>query len=266
MKKFGSTALAAILLSSLITACGGGGGGGDTAGNLTQSPPPPPPPAATAEGVYGGTLTGSIGTHFQALVLENGEFWSMYGQDSGSIFTVYGFVQGTGTSNNGTYTVSNAKDFGVDPPLSGTLTATYDSSAKTISGSASSASGSVQFSGGPIVDSLYNYDRAASLSDISGRWDTVSSFGGSVSVDVAANGSVTMAEGACSGSGSITPRPSGKNVFNVSITFGPAPCVLPGQTLKGIAVVYPLSTGQTQLVAAGTNASRTVGVAVFGIR
>lgn len=232
-------------------------------GNLTQ---PPPPPATTAEGVYGGALTGSTASDFQALILENGEFWSLYGQDSGSIFSVYGFVQGMGASSNGAFTASDVKDFGFNPPLSGTLSATYNSSAKTISGTVSSASGSVQFSGGPISGSQYNYDRAASLSNISGNWNTVSSSGGSVSVNVSANGSVTTAEGGCSGSGSITPRSSGKNVFNVSLTFGASPCVLPGQTVTGIAIVYPLSTGQTQLIAAVTNASRTAGVAVFGIR
>lgn len=138
--------------------------------------------------------------------------------------------------------------------------------AKTISGTVTSAGGSVQFSGGPIPGSLYNYNSAASPSAIAGNWATLSFSGGSVSVNVSANGSVTTMEGGCSGSGSIAPRPSGKNVFNVSLTFGASPCVLPGQTVTGIAVVYPLPTGQTQLIAAVVNSSRTAGIAVFGIR
>jgi len=41
---------------------------------------------------------------------------------------------------------------------------------------------------------------------------------------------------------------------------------MPNQTATGIAVAYPLSTGQTQMIAAVTNPSRTVGIAAFGIR
>ena len=40
----------------------------------------------------------------------------------------------------------------------------------------------------------------------------------------------------CNFAGTVLPRPSGKNVFNVSLTFGPAPCALPGQAAAGIAV------------------------------
>lgn len=264
MKKSTVTPVTMILLSAFITACGGGGGDGDVGAGGTQQSPPPPAP--TAEGVYGGTLTGSVAANFEALVLENGDFWAIYGQDSGSIFSVYGFIQGQGTSNNGSFTAASVKDFGFVPPPTGTLTSTYNSTAKTISGTVTYTSGTVQFSGGPIPGSLYDYNAAASLSAISGSWATVSTSGGSVMVNVSANGAVTTSEGGCSGSGTITPRASGKNVFNVSLTFGAAPCVLPGQTVTGIAIVYPLSTGQTQLIGAVTNSSRTAGVAIFGIR
>jgi hypothetical protein len=36
--------------------------------------------------------------------------------------------------------------------------------------------------------------------------------------------------------------------------------------MTGIAIVYALATGQTQLIAAVTDSSRTVGIAIFGIR
>ena len=41
---------------------------------------------------------------------------------------------------------------------------------------------------------------------------------------------------------------------------------MPNQTATGIAVAYPLSTGQIQVIAAATNSARTVGIAVFGVR
>lgn len=260
MRKSGVTVLGAMLLPVFIAGCGGGGG--DDGG----SNPTPPAPAPTAEGVYGGTLTGSTGSAFEALILESGEIWALYGDDAGSIFQVYGFIQGQGTSNNGSFTASDVRDFGYFPPVSGTLTATYNSTAKTISGSASADGMTVQFSGGPIPGSLYNYNAPASLSAVAGSWQVVSTTAESISINVTASGSVTTSGSGCTSTGSITPRPSGKNVFNVSLTFGPAPCVLPNATARGIAVAYPLSTGQTQLIAAVTDSSRTFGVAVFGIR
>jgi hypothetical protein len=235
-------------------------GGASQSVTVTVTPPP------TAEGVYGGTLTGGTYSDFQALVLENGDFWSLYGNDTGSIFYVYGFVQGSGASSNGSFTSSNIRDYGFYPALSGTLASTYNSSAKTISGTLSAQGGTVQFSGGPVPGSLYDYNTAATLSSVSGNWSAMSSTGGSVSINIAANGSLTTSESGCTGAGSISPRPSGKNVFNVSVTFGPAPCLLPNQTATGIAIAYPLPTGQKQFVAALASASRTAGIAVFGIR
>jgi hypothetical protein len=201
------------------------------------------------------------------LILENGEFWSIYGQDSGSIFTVFGFVEGTGTSSNGTsFTASDVKDFGYVPPLAATLSATYDSTAKTMNGTIAEGNGNVTFSGGPIAGSLYDYNTAANLSAIAGQWAVGSSLGGTLSVTVATDGTVTTSQGGCTGTGSVTTRPSGKNVFNITLTNGPAPCAAPNQTMTGIAIVHPLSTGQTQLIAAATDSTRTTGIAIFGIR
>jgi hypothetical protein len=42
---------------------------------------------------------------------------------------------------------------------------------------------------------------------------------------------------------SVTPQPSGKNVFNVPLNFGVSPCALPGQTASGVGVSYPLASG-----------------------
>jgi hypothetical protein len=244
------------LLASAIAlaACGGGGGDAGSSG-------------PSAEGVYGGTLTGSTSSAFQLLVLENGEFWAMYGIRTSNAFGVAGFLQGSGVSNNGSFTSSNTKDFGFVPAVSGTTNASYNATAKTISGTVTSAAGTVGFSGGPIAGSLYNYDTGALLTTVSGTWSTTSLTGETVSINIASTGTFTAATSlGCGFSGTVTPRSSGKNVFNVALTFGAAPCALPGQVASGIAVAYPLATGQTQLLVAVTDSSRTVGTAVFGVR
>jgi hypothetical protein len=52
----------------------------------------------------------------------------------------------------------------------------------------------------------------------------------------------------CHYSGFVTPRPSGKNVYNVSLTFAGAPCILAGQQVSGVAVVYAIDLYTMQLV------------------
>jgi hypothetical protein len=247
----------ALASSMLVAACGGGGG--DSAAT--------PAPSTSAEGVYGGALSGSTSSAFNLLVLENGEFWSLYGVQTSTVFGVAGFAQGTGTSTNSSFSSSNAKDFGFAPALAGSLTATYNAIAKTITGTVTAGTGTVGFSGGPIAGSLYNYDTAASLTTIAGAWTTTSITGETVAINVAANGAYTAAgSSGCTFSGTVTPRASGKNVFNVSLTFGAAPCALSGQSGTGIAIAYPLTGGLTQLLIAATDSTRTYGAGVFGTR
>ena len=256
MKKNKSeTKLALIACAAALSACGGGGGSDN------------PAAIAAAEGVYGGTLTGSTYPAFELLVLENGDFWSMYGIQGSSGFSVAGFVQGTGISNNGTFTAAQSKDFGYSPALAVSTNASYDPTAKTISGTLTAATGAVRFSGGPIAGSLYNYNTAATQSTVAGAWSATSLSGERVALTVSAGGAFTATSSAgCGFSGSVTPRASGKNVFNVALTFGASPCALPGQTATGIALAYPLASGQTQLVVAVTDATRTYGSGLIASR
>ena len=243
-----------ILFASALVGCGGGGSSSND-------------PGPTAEGVYGGTLTGSSSSAFQMLVLEDGDFWTLYGVQTTTAFGVAGFVQGSGTSSGGTFTSSSAKDFGFTPALAGTASASFDATAKTIAGTVSSSGRSVGFNGGPIAGSLYNYAAPALLSTISGAWSLTTLANEGVALTVASTGAFTARTSlGCTFSGSFVPRPSGKNVFNVSLTFGPSPCALAGQPASGIAINYPLASGRSQLVIAGVDAARNIGTAAFGTR
>lgn len=248
----------ALVSAIALSGCGGGGGGGDS-GTPSASP--------SAEGVYGGTLSGSTSSAFQLLVLENGDFWSMYGTKSPTVFGVDGFVQGSGISSNGSFTSANAKDFGFSPAVAVSTSATYSAAAKTISGSLSANAGTVTFSGGPIAGSLYDYNIAASLNTVAGSWTTTSPTGETVALSITSTGTFTATSSlGCKFNGTVAPRASGKNVFTVSLTFGGAPCALAGQTATGIAVAYPLSSGLTQLLVSVVDSTRTYGTTAFGTR
>jgi hypothetical protein len=267
MKHVGQASLATVIALTLV-ACGGGdaGTGSTSTGGTTNSGGTTS--TATAEGVYAGTASGGTGSSFEAVILENGDVWSLYGLNSGSTFYVYGFIQGNGSSSNGAFTANTIKDFGATPALTGSLAATYSATAKTLNGTVSYTNGvKATFSGGPITGASYDYNAAPSLTAVAGHWTLTSLQGDGVSLNVNSNGTfTTLSTGGCTGSGSFTPRSSGKNILNISITFGPYPCALPNQSASGIAITYPLSTGQTQLIAAVTDSAHTLGTAVFGVR
>ena len=64
----------------------------------------------------------------------------------------------------------------------------------------------------------------------------------------------------------MTPRPGGKNVYNVTLTFGAAPCALAGQSGSGIAIASPITGGRTQLVVAAIDSTKQYGAVAFGTR
>lgn len=249
-------ATCALAVGAFVSACGGGGGSSDA----------PTASASEVEGVYGGTLTGGAYPEFQLLVLPDGQYWSLYGRTTGGQFLVAGFLQGTGTTSNGTFSSGNAKDFGQYPATSGTISANYNTTTQTISGTSSSTGGNVTFNGGPIAGSLYNYKTTANLNALAGNWTGSNTGGETVNLTVSSSGSITATtSGGCNSTGSATPRPDARNVFTVAMLQGNG-CAFQGQTIRGIVLVYPLASGRTQLVGAVIDDARTAGVAVFANR
>lgn len=254
-----SSKLLIVLATATLAACGGGGG--DDSEGL------PTTPAATAEGAYGGTLAGDTANNtFSAVVLENGDVWAIYGTALPSgVLAVTGFLQGSGNSTDSRYTSSDLRDFGFEPPVTGTANAEFNASANTMSGSFQFGSNTVRFAGGPI-NGGYDYAAAAQLTQVSGAWSLNALSGEGINIMVGGDGSFTGQSAlGCAISGKLTPRASGKNVFDVTLQFGPAPCAVPNQSAAGIALSYPIS-GRQQLIFAGTDSSRRYGTAGIGIR
>jgi hypothetical protein len=262
IQRMTARAMAAASLVA-VAACGGGGGGGDATppsggqGN-TASP---------AQGVYGGPLTGARIGSFQAIVLDDATFWVIYGFQLVGSFQAQGFVQGTGAFSTSSFTATNVRDFGVYPAAAGSASGTFDTAAKTITGTTAMPSGTVGFSGGPIAGSSYNYTTPALLSAVVGNWTIGLNTGESAALSVSAAGAVVVqSSGGCRSTGTVAPRASGKNVFDVALTFGGAPCLLPGVAMTGVAVAYPMANGRTQLLAAAHDAARTAGFLAAGVR
>lgn len=193
---------------------------------------------ASAEGAYEGTLTGGTSDAFQLIILENGD----------------------------RFTSGDARDFGTVPSTSGSIASTFVEG-RSIEGTVSASGRTISFSGEASPEGSYDYNAPATLETITGDWDLFGLDGSRVAVSIGANGTFASASAGCSFSGAFAPRASGKNVFDVTVTFGPAPCDLPGQTATGIGISsLPTGTGTNQLIVGLVDASRQLGIMLFGNR
>lgn len=215
---------------------------------------------SSAAGVYDLNLSNG---YYMTTLLEDGQFWGLYGRSDGYI---YGMIQGNGVLSNTTLSSSNVKDFYYTGSVSsGSVSASFGSEGN-IGGTLMSSSGSKTFTGAKAAASSYDYNSPAALPDVAGSWSLASLQGQSASMTIGANGAFSGLSSGCSFGGAITPRPSGKNVFNVTLVFGGSPCALPRQSATGIAVSYLLSNGSRQLIMVGVDTSRNNGTALFGVR
>lgn len=210
-----------------------------------------------AQGMYAGKFT--VGTQqLNALVLEEGQYWGFYGAANARGYAPTGFVQGMGSASAGVFNVTDLKDFNPNPAVQGGLSANY-SSLISLNGTIAISGSSLPFTGAGIADAIYRYNTPASLADIQGSQRLAGPLGHHV-MEVSADGSFSATTAQCNYSGKFTPRATGKNVFDVSWTFGAGTCALQGQSATGVAFSYaPQAGGSRSLVLAATNAARTAG-------
>lgn len=253
MKKSFLPLAAALCFLAGLSACGGGG----DSGGATVTPAAA---SVVPEGVYEGAISS---LNFELVVLEDGTTWVLTGvRDSAGTLMVSSMSQGKGFATGASFNVADLKSFSSTGAVTtSTITATFAlngsfTGAETVNGA------STPFFGAPMAISEFNYSTPAIQSAISGAWNFTSMDGSSDQINVSNSGAFSVSKNGCTTSGSITPRPSGKNVYNVSLVAGPAPCPRPGFSASGIAIVS--KTGQ--LVVAVTNGDRTAGDASFGSR
>ncbi|WP_296162499.1 hypothetical protein [Rhodoferax sp.] len=232
-----------------MSACGGGGGDGTTT----------TPTTASAEGFWSGTT--SNGTQASLAILENGETWGLYGNSSSVKGAVYGMTSTSGTTLSGSGTGFNF--------------VTRTSGSGTFTGSVSTK-GTINFnvSDGTQFTGTYDtsYDQPASLANLAGSYTgwavtgTTSPQTTTVVVDVNGNISSSFVSGSltCTTSGTATPRASGKNIYNLQLTFTGNFCALgSGTVVTGVATYDSVNR---QLIAMGLNSAKSDGLIFLGTR
>jgi len=215
-------------------------------------------PNQSGEGLWTGTL--NSGYVVNALILENGEYYTTIGQTSGNNFLVSAFDYGNyitvgnvgqsyfrefytnGSSNLG----SGIGQVNTGVSLNGTV--------------ALQGYNPISLNLIPFTTSSYNYNQPANINDITGSWSGyfLASSNVLTTFNINSNGTFTGSASTCTFTGTIAPRPSGKNVFNATVINGSA-CINPGLVQTGIAISYITNTGKRQLVASGLDATKSIG-------
>ncbi len=218
------------------------------------------PPATSAEGLWVGTT--NTNRTLTAAVLDDGTSYFFYSV-AANPNQIAGVLQGMGTSDKGSFTSSNTKDFGIGvPALDTTISATY-AVRQFLNGSfTDSGAGTVTFT------STYNtaYDTTPGVASLAGVYTGQAGSSGGVqtaNVTAAADGTFTGTEqNGCTFAGKTTARTRG-NVFDQNVTFGGAPCFFAGSTFQGIAY-FDIVT--RRLYTAAPNSPRTDAAIFFGTK
>ena len=214
--------------------------------------------ANNAEGLWVGTI--SADRTLTAAVLDDGTYYFFYSAVAIPL-QIAGVIQGTGTSNNGSFTSSDTKDFGIGVAVrDATLSADY--AARQFLNGAITYSGT----GTATFTSSYNpaYNTTPTVASLAGVYNgQLGSSGGlqTANVLVQPDGTFTgTGQNGCTFTGKATARARG-NVFDQSITFGGTACLFTGGTFQGI-IYFDIPT--RRLYTAAPNSLRTDAAIFFG--
>ncbi|GAC1601298.1 MAG: hypothetical protein NVS3B2_04080 [Ramlibacter sp.] len=231
-------AVIGLLAALAVTACGGGGDGGSA--------------RREGEGAYLGTI--SLGYAFEAYVLENGEFWAVYGKRTAEAFTPYGLVHGSGTPANGVLVSTDVKDFVYTGAIdTGRLDASYVASV-SFKGAALLSGQALSFESTATPPAQFDYDQSPNLASFAGSWSGVTIYGQSGTLAITDAGMVSGTIGGCAVSGAVAARERGKNVLASKVQLSGTSCQTPFNG-SGIAVVSRTAEGAPQLRVEALNSS-----------
>ncbi len=222
MKAFGIAA-GALLLAS----CGGGGGG--SGGSVVS-----PLPGSQAQGLYQGT--NNYGYALTSVILENGNFYNITSGGGQALTVDFGNVAAvnyllTGTSSEYTVTTNALLTAGIlvgQYLPQGAMTATIEYNVTNIF-LAQYTSFSSNY--------LTSYTTPATLAALAGTYAAPYMYGQpTTTFAINASGAITGTAPNCAISGTATPRASGMNVYDVTLTLTGANCIPAGVgTATGVA-------------------------------
>lgn len=232
-----------------------------TAAQLAAEAPP------GAEGGYHSKLANVGNTDIFMHVLNNDEYYTVYGVPTPSKFSVYAFGNGTGLSGAVRFTSNNMLDYGSTPPSQATVDMGY-TAGQSMNGAIHTKSGPLSLQFSATDPSFYNYGAAVNVAAFNGEW-RMEQLGQSVSYATISSGSISgQSQTGCTYSGSLAPHASGKNAMTATLTFGSScSAALAGKTTTGVALSYLLNQGATrQIIVMTKTADRATAALLSGSR
>jgi hypothetical protein len=235
MNRMDLSALRGLSATLLVTlaACGGGGGSDQGSGH-----PNPPPAGATSVLAGGWSGSGAPGESVQLFVIADGTAWTFAMNASNAPLDM--FVGALALSNGQlSSTGMRAFDYDTRTAVGAVASGTYvvgSQMAFTITPDGATVGMPIAVNAVPATD--YDPARPAALADIAGAWGGAFTSDETGVVAISPTGIIqnfTTSTG-CSGLGSVAPR-ANENVFDVSLTLGPAPCAAPDATATGTGFV-----------------------------
>lgn len=228
-----------VVCLAVLTACGGGG----TTNNVDP------------QGIWSGKS--SNGYSVDAVVLDTGEAWGVY--SSGS--TIYGALYGYAKVNGSNISI-NGTDFNFLSNRS--VAANYSGS--VIAKSSMSLSGnnaSVPLTYQSIYDAPATISAAMGSWSFDGRSGGVSLIPGAITVD--GSGRFNLNQPNCVTTGVITPRPGGKNIYNISMTATGSACIPGLSPLDGVTYLDK-SVTPNRFLTLVLNKEKSDGLIVIGTK
>lgn len=246
-----TTALGGLVAALVLSACGGGD---DTA---TPAPKPPATVVTGVEGLWSGATTDPL--NVQGVVLENGETWSIFTDASG---TVVGISQGTAQTTGADVVSGTGRYLNVVDEANITSRTTepvsYTGKYAVRDSMLVTAPSGVKFAGTYGV----LYEQAAVVSELLGSY-TGTGIGNqvrqsSIPLTISTGGlvSITSYPG-CSIRGTAVPRASGRNVFDLPLTFSGAACPVGDGVVLQHVVLYNDTTKALLIMGQSSNKAAT---------
>ena len=202
----------ALLIVVLLTACGGGDGDpGGKGPNLSGNPGGASGGLLDVEGLWTGQSNDGVQTAL--VVLEDGSAWGL--QRNGS--TLKSAIVGKTSGSGGVFSMqASVFNLAYWSPANSTYAGTY---------TARSSIAATSTGNSPLALSYKSaYESPATLPAVAGRYTLKGiSQGGAtplVTMNLSTSGTISFSDwGACSPTGTVSPRSSGRNVFDLSIRF-----------------------------------------------